>query len=158
MPLSEETRNKIKDIASRYPSVGSAILPALHQAQKESGHLSEETIEEVALALGISPDYVYSTASFYTMFNLKPIGKYHIQVCRNLSCSLLGARRLVDHIGTRLGIKAGDTTKDGNFTLSQVECLGACGGAPVMMVNDKYYENLTEEKIDGILEDLKKKC
>ena len=149
--LKKETKEQIKDIRAHYPTSESAILPVLHLVQDEFRHIDQELIEDVSRELSLPPQYVYSTATFYTMFNLKPVGKYHIQVCRNLSCSLLGSRKLIDHISRKLGIVEGETTPDGKFTLSTVECLGACGGAPVMMVNEKYYENLTVDSIDSIL-------
>jgi NADH-quinone oxidoreductase subunit E len=104
--------------------------------------------------MGFPLAYVTSTASFYTMFNLKPVGQHLIQVCTNISCSLLGAGHLVEYIGQKLGIKPGETTKDGKFTLLEVECLGSCGTAPMMQLDDRYYENLTVEAIDQILADV----
>jgi NADH:ubiquinone oxidoreductase subunit E len=94
-------------------------------------------------------------ATFYTMYNRKPVGKYHLQVCRNLSCSLMGAEHLIEHVAGRLGVRPGETTADGKFTLSTVECLGSCGTAPVMQVNDDYYEDLSEDKVDAILDGLR---
>jgi len=155
MPLKKETREKIKEMKERYPSAESCILPSLHLVQRENGYLTDQQIEEVSLELDLPPEYVFSSATFYTMFNLKPVGKYHLQVCKNISCSLLGASSILDYLTGKLGISVGETTPDGNFTLSAVECLGACGGAPVMMVNDKYHENLTEKKLCDILNECK---
>lgn len=133
----------------------SALLPILSLIQKEKGHLANDAIEEVAEFLGLTPVEVREVATFYTMFNLKPGGKYHIQVCNNLSCSLLGAEYLIGYLEERLQIRVGETTPDHLFTLTTVECLGSCGTAPVMQVNEEYYENLTKEKVDAILEKLR---
>ncbi|MDX1814990.1 MAG: NADH-quinone oxidoreductase subunit NuoE [Thermodesulfobacteriota bacterium] len=152
--FSEETRAKHDRLLTRYPDREAAILPTLYLAQREFGHLSDEAILYVAGLLGFTPARIYGVATFYTMFNKKPVGKYHLQVCRNLSCSLMGAEHLIDHVARRIGVKPGETTADGRFTLSTVECLGSCGTAPVMQVNDDYYENLTEESIDALLEGL----
>lgn len=147
-------KTKIEEIAKRYPDRRSAIMPALYLAQERYGYLSREAIEEVAAILNIPPIQVYEVATFYTMYNKKPVGKFHIQVCTNLSCMLLGAEDLLRFLKERLGIEEGETTKDGLFTLSTVECLGSCGTAPVMQINDTYYENLTKEKIEEILKGL----
>ena len=152
--FSEKTRGEFDRIVSRYPDREAAILPALHLAQREFGHVSDEAIVYVAGLIGVTPARVEGVATFYTMYNRKPVGKYHVQICRNISCSLLGAEHLIEHVAGKLGVKPGGTTPDGKFTLSQVECLGSCGTAPVMQVNDDYYENLTEASIDAILDKL----
>ena len=154
LAFSEETRAKHERLLTRYPDREAAILPTLYLAQREFGHLSDEAILYVADLLGFTPARIYGVATFYTMYNKKPVGKYHLQVCRNLSCSLMGAEHLIEHVARKIGVKPGETTADGRFTLSTVECLGSCGTAPVMQVNDDYYENLTEESIDAILEGL----
>lgn len=154
LAFSEETRAKHDRLLARYPNREAAILPTLYLAQREFGHLSDEAILCVADLLGFTPARIYGVATFYTMFNKKPVGKYHLQVCRNLSCSLMGAEHLIEHVARKIGVKPGETTADGRFTLSTVECLGSCGTAPVMQVNDDYYENLTEESIDAILDGL----
>jgi NADH-quinone oxidoreductase subunit E len=155
MSFGNELKEKIEKLKAAYPSVESAILPALYLIQREYGYIKDEHIETLSSLLGIQADYIYSTATFYTMFNLRPVGKFHLQVCKNISCSLMGARSIIDYLCEKLGIKPGETTQDGRFTISEVECLGACGGAPVMMVNEKYYENLSTDRIDKILEDCK---
>jgi len=155
LAFSEETRAKHDRLLSRYPNREAAILPTLYLAQREFGHLSGEVILYVADLLGFTPARIYGVATFYTMYNKKPVGKYHLQVCRNLSCSLMGAEHLIEHVARKIGVKPGETTADGRFTLSTVECLGSCGTAPVMQVNDDYYENLTEESIDAILDGLR---
>ena len=154
LAFSEETRAKHERLLTRYPDREAAILPTLYLAQREFGHLSDEAILYVADLLGFTPARIYGVATFYTMYNKKPVGKYHLQVCRNLSCSLMGAEHLIEHVARKIGVKPGETTADGKFTLSTVECLGSCGTAPVMQVNDDYYENLTEESIDAILDGL----
>jgi NADH-quinone oxidoreductase E subunit len=154
LAFSEETRAKHDRLLTRYPNREAAILPTLYLAQREFGYLSDEAILYVADLLGFTPARIYGVATFYTMYNKKPVGKYHLQVCRNLSCSLMGAEHLIEHVARKIGVKPGETTADGKFTLSTVECLGSCGTAPVMQVNDDYYENLTEESIDAILEGL----
>jgi len=153
----EETdlKARIEKIAQRYPERRSALLPALFLAQKKYGYLTKEALEEVASILGLPPVQVYEVATFYTMFNKKPVGKFHVQVCTNVSCSLLGSEMIVDCLEKKLGIKVGETTKDNSFTLTEVECLGSCGTAPMMQINDAYYENLTEEKIEDILKKLR---
>jgi NADH-quinone oxidoreductase E subunit len=155
LAFSEETRAKHDRLLTRYPDREAAILPTLYLAQREFGYLSDEAILYVADLLGFTPARIYGVATFYTMYNKKPVGKYHLQVCRNLSCSLMGAEHLIEHVARKIGVKPGETTPDGRLTLSTVECLGSCGTAPVMQVNDDYYENLTEESIDAILDGLK---
>ena len=155
LAFSEETRAKHERLLTRYPDREAAILPTLYLAQREFGHLSDEAILYVADLLGFTPARIYGVATFYTMYNKKPVGKYHLQVCRNLSCSLMGAEHLIEHVARKIGVRPGETTADGRFTLSTVECLGSCGTAPVMQVNDDYYENLTEESIDAILDGLR---
>lgn len=155
LAFSEEARARFERMLARYPNREAAILPTLHLAQREFGFLSAEVVLYVASLLGFTPARIEGVATFYTMYNRKPVGKYHLQVCRNLSCSLMGAEHLIEHVAKRLGVKPGETTADGRFTLSTVECLGSCGTAPVMQVNDDYYENLSEESIEGLLDGLR---
>ena len=154
LAFSENARRELEALLARYPDKEAAILPTLHIAQREFGHVSDEAIVYVAGLLGFTPARIEGVATFYTMYNRKAVGKYHVQVCRNISCSLLGAEHLIAHVSQKLGIKPGETTPDGKFTLSTAECLGSCGTAPVMQVNDDYHENLTEEKIDALLDRL----
>lgn len=156
--LSEKTKQAIIEALRKYPDRRSACMDALRIAQLASGSnsLTKGVMEEIASMLGMQPVEVHAAAAFYTMYNVKrPVGRHYIQVCRNISCSLLGAEHMIKHMEDVLGIKCGQTTKDGRFTLATVECLGSCGTAPMMQINDDFYENLTEEKIDGILRDLK---
>ncbi len=154
--LQEKYKSEIAEILSRYPVKRSALLPLLYLAQREAGYISEESMKEIAGLLRLTPPQVYETATFYTMLNLKPVGKFHLQVCKSLMCALVGSDTLIGWLEKKLGIKAGETSKDGLFTLSKVECLGACGTGPMMQINDDYYERLTEEKVDRILADLKR--
>ena len=130
-------------------------MDALMIAQQECGYLTEEALREIASILDISTVQLNEIAAFYTMYNKKPVGKYHVQVCTNVSCSLLGAEHIVEVLSKKLGTKKGETTPDNKFTLSEVECLGSCGTAPMMQINDDYYENLTDAKIEEILKGLK---
>ena len=153
--FSENTKKKIDEVVSRYPNKKAALLPVLHITQQEFGKISTEEETKVASLLGIKPIEVREVVTFYTMFLQEPVGKYHIQVCSNLSCSLLGSDNLVDHIKNKLGISPGEVTEDNKFAFSLVECLGNCEEAPCMMVNFDYYGDLTKEKIDKILDSLK---
>ncbi len=155
--LTEKTLEKIEQIQKNYHSKKSAVMGALMAVQRDSGNnLTREDMEAVARILEVNPVEVHAVAGFYTMYNWKkPVGRNHIQVCWNLSCSLLGAEHLISYIEKSLGITVGETTPDSLFTLSTVECLGSCGTAPMMQIGDDYYENLTEEKIDTILADIR---
>ena len=153
--FSDKIKKQVLDIVAHYPEKKAALLPVLHVAQQEFGFINEDTERMVADLLDIKPVQVREVVTFYTMYNRKPVGKYHIQVCSNLSCSLLGGASLLDFLLKKLNIGLGETTKDKKFTVSTVECLGACEQAPCMMVNFDYYGNLDKEKIDKIIENLK---
>jgi NADH-quinone oxidoreductase subunit E len=156
--FSDEALQTIEKIKQRYPEgkQKSALIPVLHIAQAENdGWLSPEVMDYVAELLDITPIEVFEVASFYTMFNLKPVGKCVLEVCRTSSCWLNGANEIVEYIEKKLGIKEGETTPDGMFTLKTVECLGSCGTAPMMQCGASYHENLTFEKIDEIIEKYK---
>ena len=155
MKLAEKYRAEIADLLSRYPVKRSALIPLLYLAQREQGHITEAAMVEIAGLLNLTPPQVYETVTFYTMLNLKQVGKFHIQVCKSLMCALVGSDTVIGWIKTKLGIGPGETTADGVFTLSTVECLAACGTGPMMQINDDYYERLTEEKLDRILSDLR---
>ncbi|MBI4945291.1 MAG: NADH-quinone oxidoreductase subunit NuoE [Bacteroidetes bacterium] len=158
--FSDDALALAEKIMKRYPDKRqkSAILPILHIAQAEfNGWLSVEVMDYVATLLKIQPVEVYEVASFYSMFNLKPVGKCVIEVCRTGPCWLMGAEDLVKFIEKKLGIKEGQTTPDGMFTLKTVECLASCGTAPMMQIGEKYHENLTFEKCDTILDEYKNK-
>jgi NADH-quinone oxidoreductase subunit E len=158
--FSAEEMAKINEIIGRYPEgkQKSALLPILHIAQTKWTWLSPSVMNYVASLLNIEQIEVYEVATFYTMFHLEPVGKYVLEVCRTGPCMICGAEELVQHIEKKLGIHVGETTKDGNFTIKEVECLAACGGAPCLQVKlktmdgaYKYYENLTPAKIDELI-------
>ncbi|OGP08173.1 MAG: hypothetical protein A3G39_00535 [Deltaproteobacteria bacterium RIFCSPLOWO2_12_FULL_43_16] len=153
--LSNKAIEDIKKAIAKYPKKRSASMDALRIAQEESGYLTKEALEQIADMLDMTPVQLNEVAAFYTMYNKKPVGKHHVQVCTNVSCSLLGSEHIVEFLSKKLGVKKGETTSDKKFTLSEVECLGSCGTAPMMQINDDYYENLTEETIEEILKGLK---
>jgi NADH-quinone oxidoreductase subunit E len=141
----------------RFPAgfESSLVLPCLRRIQEDRGYVSDADIVELAAYLGMPQIQIEEVLSFYTMFRRKPIGRWHLQFCHNISCSMNGAERILEHVERKLGIRPGQTTPDGRFTLSVVECLGSCGTAPMMMVNEGYHENLTRAKVDELLEGLK---
>jgi NADH-quinone oxidoreductase subunit E len=149
--LSTEHIKKVEELRKRFPNSKALTIPVLWMVQEEHGWISDQAVEEVAKLLELPVNHVYGVVSFYTMFNRKPVGKYHIQMCTNVSCQLLGAERLSEYVCRKLDVRVGETTQDKKFTVTEVECLGSCGTAPMMQVNDDYYENLTEEKIDELL-------
>jgi NADH-quinone oxidoreductase subunit E len=153
--FSPAAMKEFEAIIARYPKKEAAMLPVLYLAQREFGHIGSEAIDYVARLMEQAPARVRGVVTFYTMFNMKPIGRHHIQVCRTLPCALGGAEKVTAFLTQKLGIKPGQTTEDGRFTLSEVECLASCGTAPMMQINDDYYENLTEEKIEQILDTMK---
>jgi len=153
--FKESAKKELDKIMGRYPNPQAALLPALYLAQREFGYVSDEAIVLLSKAMGIPKAHIFGVATFYTMFNRKPVGKYFIQVCANISCAMMGATGLFEFLSEKLGVKEGETSKDGKFTLVRVECLGACGEAPMMQVNDDYYGNLTKEKVNKILAELK---
>ena len=158
MILTELSVKEIKEKMARYPQRKSAILPALTVAYHQVGHLNGDIYNEISEIIDIPAVEIAEAASFYTMFPKKPVGKFLIQVCHNISCALLGADSLIGYLEETLGIKKGETTQDGLFTLISVECLGSCASAPMMQINDEYYENLTKEKVNRILDELRKQA
>ncbi len=139
-------------IITRYPaSKRSASLPLLHLVQEKLGYISDPAIEWVAAKLGLQPVNIFELVTFYPMFHRKPIGKNHIKVCRTLSCALNGGQALCEHFQKKLGVGLEETTKDGKFTVSYVECIASCGTAPVLMINDDFYENVSREKADELI-------
>ncbi len=154
--LSQEGLKKVQIELNRYESRQSAIIPALYIAQKENGgHLTNEIIDYLSKIMDIPVSRINEVFKFYTMFNQKPVGKYHVQICNNISCALNGSRELTSFVLESLGSKLDDISLDGKFKISSVECLGACGMAPMMQVNEDYYENLTPTKAVEILKGLK---
>jgi NADH-quinone oxidoreductase subunit E len=157
-PLSAHVREEIDHWLAKFPADRrrSAVIAALHAVMHEKGFLPQESMDAVAQYLGIPPIQVYEAATFYSMFETRPTGRHHISVCTNISCMLCGGETILSHIQKRLGITVGESTPDGRFFLKQEEeCLAACNGAPMMMVNHVYYENLTPDKVDRILDDHK---
>jgi len=140
----------------RYPAgfEGSLSIPALRRIQEERGYIADEDIADLTAYLGVPRTQIDEVVAFYTQFTRKPLGTHHIQVCHNVSCSMRGAEGLVKHLSARLGIKPGETTTDGQFTLTTVECLASCGTAPMMMVGDAFFENLTPATVDALLTEL----
>ena len=154
--LSQKAIQEIEALKARYPHPRSALMPALYIAQEENGGwLSREAMQDVAAVMDLTPADVESVASFYSMYNKRPVGKYMVEVCTNISCSLLGAERLAHHIEERLGVPIGEITPDGLFTVKHVECMASCGGAPAIQVNGLYHENMTPEKFDHLVEELR---
>ncbi len=148
---SKALLRKIAELMARYPKKEAALIPVLRLVQDEAGCISHDEEEFVARTLGLKKMRVREVVTFYTMLTRQPLGKYHIQVCTNLSCSLLGSGTLLEHLKKKLGIGVGETSPDGKFTLTTVECLGACDQAPCMMVNIDYHGNLDPAGIDRIL-------
>lgn len=153
--ISESLRAKFDKIIARYPLKRSAIVPLLLFAQDEIGYVSDEAIEEIARRVEVKRIEVIEDISYYSMLHRRPIGKYNFQVCTNVSCLLRGGEQILEYCSKKLGIRHKQTTPDGNFSLEEVECLGACCGAPAMQVNYDYYENLTPDKIDSLIEKLR---
>lgn len=154
--LSNQALAQIESEIAKYPleRKQSAVMAALTIAQREKGWISEELMEYVARLLGLQPIQVAEVATFYSMYELEPVGRHKISLCTNVSCMLRGCGDIVAHLEERLGIRIGETTADGRFTLKEVECLAACGGAPMMQIGDDYYEDLTPERVDAILAEL----
>lgn len=155
--LTKANLKTLEQLKQRYQTTRALTLHALWMVQENKGWISEDAMKDVANALDVPFSHIYGVASFYTMFNRRPIGKHHLQVCTNVSCQLRGAEKLLDHICERLKVKVGETTSDNIFTVTEVECLGSCGTAPMMQVNDEYVENLTLEKVDRLLNEWGKK-
>lgn len=156
--FSQEKLAKANEIIARYPEgkQKSALIPLLHLAQEEfGGWLDVPVMDYVAALLSIKPIEVYEVATFYTMFNMKPVGKYVLEVCQTGPCMLCGSDQIISHIKNKLGIKEGETTADGLFTLKPAECLGACGYAPMMQLGKNFKEHLTIEKVDALLDELR---
>ena len=157
LQFSEATVRQAEIIFKRYPAERreSALLPVLHLAQREfGGWLSQEALDYVAAFMGMPPLRVYEVATFYTMYNLKPVGKHHVRVCTNISCWLCGSDAIVQTLQDKLHLKMGETSADGRFTLDHVECLGACVNAPIVHIGDDYYENMTPDTVSKIIDQL----
>ena len=155
MPFELQLLDKINDIISKHETKQSALIPVLREVQNNYEWLSADSMEEVAGILDLPPSGVQNVATFYTMFFTKPAGKHIVWICRTLSCALRGAEHIEHHLCKKLNLNTGDTTEDGSITLMEAECLASCGTAPVMLVDDTLHENLTREKVDSIIENLK---
>ena len=157
--LTPEREAKIDELLTRYPVKQSTLLPVLWLVQDQFGWISMEAMRYVAIRIGITPEQVREVVTFYSMYNDRPVGKYHLQVCCTSPCMIMGSDDIIGHIERRLGVTRGETTPDGLFTVSQVECLGSCGTAPMLQVNRwKYHENLTPETVDQLLDELRTKA
>ncbi len=157
--FSEHSEKRFQKLVPQFPNKRSLILPCLFLLQSDRGFVDQEGMQYIADRIGapVSLAHVYGVATFYTMYNKKPVGKFHIQICANISCYLAGSDQITEHVCSKLGIQSGETTPDNEYTVDEVQCLGACGFGPVAQINDSYYEELTPEKLDQILESLKAK-
>lgn len=157
--LTPEREAKIDELISHYPIKQSALLPVLWVVQEQFGWISMDSMRYVAKRLGITPEQVREVVTFYSMFNERPVGRFHLQVCCTTPCMPMGSDDIIGYVEKKLGVTRGQTTEDGVFTVSQVECLGSCGTAPMLQVNrEKYHENLTPERVDQLLDELRTKA
>lgn len=150
--LSSENLERLEALKRRYPTPQALVLPVLWMAQRQYGWISQELMKEVARLLDLSPGHVFGVVTFYTMFNTSPVGKYHLQVCTNISCQLRGGQTLMEHACRKLGVSPGAISEDKKWTVTEVECLGSCGTAPAAQINDDYHENLTADKLEAIID------
>ena len=154
--LSAEAEAKIQELRSRYPQSNSAVMPALYIAQGELGWISEEAVAWVSARLDMPPSHILEVSTFYTMYYKKPVGQYHIQLCRTLSCMICGARELAAYITKRIGVPAHSITPCGTWSYEEVECLGSCGTAPMIQINDRFFENLTVESLGNLMDEIER--
>lgn len=154
LKLSPQSMTRIKEAMAHYPNKQAALLPILHIVQEEKGYVPEDLEADIAEMVEVPVVKVREVLLFYTLFNRLPVGKYHIQMCRTISCTLCGHRDILKYVQEKLGIEVGQTTPDGKYTLNVVECLAACETAPMMQINEKYYGNLSTQRIDEILANL----
>jgi|SRR5450759_2407596 len=153
--LTEENLKKVEELRKRYPTSQAALLPVLWIAQEQEGWISEDMMRHVGTLLNLPFGHVLGVVTFYTMYNSAPKGKYHIEVCTNVSCMLRGSDKILEAVEHRCAAKPGQTSADGKWSVSEVECMGACGGAPMLAIGEEYYENLTPEKTEQLLATLK---
>lgn len=153
--LTSDNVRYAHEIIGRYPKAKSALIPLLHLAQEQDGHLTDDAMEHIAELVGVTPAEVLGTASFYEMFKREPVGRYMVNICTNISCQLLGGEELLAHAEHSLGIRPGQTTPDGMFTLEDVECIAACTEAPCLQVNYRYENKVTNEAFDALIDDLR---
>lgn len=154
--VSPAAQKRADEIIKQYPQKRSAVMPLLYIAQEHTKHITQSAVDWVALQLEMPPVQVWEVATFYTMYYKKPVGQYHVQVCRTLPCALRGARKVSEYFHHKLGVKPGEVTKDGMWSFEEVECLGSCGTAPMCQINDVFFENLTDEKLDQIVARIEK--
>lgn len=154
--IPSEFKSRLQSIVARYPKKKSAIMPALYLAQEHFGWVSKEAVKWVAEELSLPPAHVESVATFYTMYYKRPVGTYHVQVCRTLSCMLCGAKDISKYLAARLSVSPGEVTSDGLWSWEEVECLGSCGTAPMVEINDVFFENLTPESMALLMDQIEK--
>jgi NADH-quinone oxidoreductase subunit E len=152
--LSPENVTLATEIIDRYPRPKSALIPLLHLAQEQDGHLTDDAMAHIAELVGVTPAEVLGTASFYEMFKMEPVGRYMVNVCTNIACLLLGGEELLEHAEHKLGIRPGQTTPDGLFTVEDVECIAACTEAPCLQVNYRYFHKITHDEFDRLIDEL----
>ena len=152
--LNETNLKKIEELRKRYPTSQALVLPVLWMVQEQEGFISEDSMKYVAALLNVPFGHVLGVVTFYTMFQSKQVGKHHVEVCTNVSCLLRGSGKILEHFSKRLGILPGETSPDKKWTLTETECMGSCGTAPMCAIGDEYYENLTIEKIDKLIDSL----
>jgi len=152
--LSESNLNKVEELRKRYPTSQALVLPVLWMIQEQEGYISEESMKYAGTLLNIPYGHILGVVTFYTMLQKKAVGKHHIEVCTNVSCMLRGSGKILEHIEKRLGIKTGEVSQDKKWMLSEAECLGSCGTAPMLSIGDEFYENLTLEKVDALIDRL----
>lgn len=153
--FSTENLQKIEELKKAYPTTQALVLPTLWLAQEQFGYISQETMKYVGTLLNVPFGHILGVVTFYTMFQTKPTGKYHLEVCTNVSCMLRDSQKILERLKDRLGITVGETSTNSRWTISEVECMGSCGTAPMMAIGEEYFENLTPEKVDEILSTLK---
>ena len=156
LKVSDAAEKRAKEIIGQYPQKRSAVMPLLYIAQEHTKYITQQAVDWVASKLDMPPVQVWEVATFYTMYYKKPVGRYHVQVCRTLPCALRGARKVSEYFYKRLGVKPGEVTKDGMWSFEEVECLGSCGTAPMCQINDTFFENLTDEKLDTLVARIEK--
>lgn len=156
LKVSAEAQKRAEEIVTQYPRKRSAVMPLLYIAQEHTKYITQSAVEWVAAQLGMPPVQVWEVATFYTMYYKKPVGRYHIQVCRTLPCALRGARKVSEFLHHHLGLEPGEVSKDGMWSFEEVECLGSCGTAPMCQINDVFFENLTDEKLTALLKRIEK--
>jgi NADH-quinone oxidoreductase subunit E len=152
--LNESNQKKIEDLRKRYPTSQALVLPVLWIVQEQEGYISEDSMKYVATLLNVPFGHILGVVTFYTMYQRKQVGRHHVEVCTNVSCLLRGSGKILEHLQNRLGIKVGETSPDKKWTLSEAECMGSCGTAPMLAIGDEYYENLSIEKIDKLIDSL----